>query len=124
MAGCLLLVGGATWAGENYDTPRTGEELGRLCASVPTLLIAKEPTFTDTMKSRVCLVYIQASLDGIELMALALKRRKAFCLPEGTQELDRATAIVGWLAVHPENRKLHAATVVVTALASTFPCKR
>ena len=123
LAGCLLLIGGATWAGTNYDTPSTGEELGRLCAAVPTVLIAKEPTFDDVMKSQVCLVYIQASLDGFELMALALKRRKPFCLPEGTLDLDRVNAIVRWLAVHPEEKKLHAATVVVTALASAFPCK-
>jgi hypothetical protein len=63
-------------------------------------------------------------MDGIELMAVSLKRKKAVCYPEGTRELDMANAVVRWLAVHPEEKKLHAATVVVTALASAFPCKQ
>ncbi len=92
-------------------------------SNAATFLTAKEPTLSDALKGQVCLVYIRASLDGIELTAYSLKRKKVVCFPEGTRELDMANAVVRWLAVHPEKRKLHAATVVVTALASALPCK-
>ncbi len=91
-------------------------------SNAATFLTAKEPTLSDALKGQVCLVCTRAGLDGIALMAYSVKRKKAVCFPEGSRELDMAHAVVRWLAVHPEKRKPHAATVVLTALASAFPC--
>ncbi|MCW5770926.1 MAG: hypothetical protein KIT16_04760 [Rhodospirillaceae bacterium] len=111
----ILIVACAIVAAATAAEARTGRFLStpefiRLCTAS-----------TNAVERQDCLGYISGVADALDGNALDGIRA---CLPEAVTRKQLRDIVVEWLQANPQLRRFRAASLVATALAKKFPCRR
>ena len=72
--------------------------------------------------SSYCFAYIAAVADTVRAYEIWLSSRE-FCLPGGTAQADIRRAFMAYLGAYPDQGSGQAASVVVNALKTSYPCE-
>ena len=70
----------------------------------------------------VCAMYVAGVVDAMLVMKDMIGEQIAFCVPEGVTIGQLVDVFAKYLRDHPEERHLHGAVLVITAVSDAFPC--
>ena len=92
----------------------TAGQLARGCAEF----------LSQTEGSALCVGYISGVIDAYRnINRLAPPSGQMFCIPEGASATTIVQTVKNDLLMHPEKLSMQAASVVLGAISSAFPCK-
>lgn len=88
--------------------------------TVPTRVTSGALAALCAQNSGACLTYILGVIDGAVLLS---GERALFCLPAGLSNEQVADTAVRYVRSRPPQENANGASVVLTGLAATYPCR-
>ena len=109
------------------DLAHSGNDFVRICSVIDKDTKEKNPL--EVAQALSCLNYVEGFVHGVyEEVSYAhavtdKEPPKPFCLPGDVEDAQTVRVVLKYVHDHPDKAHMATATLIVLALASSFPCK-